>query len=73
VWRGVFGVPGMSKEAQAWWSKTLKTMVGTKTWKESLEKLQWLDAYAGPEDFTKFLADEQKSYQELMTTLGFAK
>jgi len=73
VWRGVLGVPGMSKEAQAWWSKTLKSMVGTKTWKESLEKLQWLDAYAGSEDFTKFLADEQKSYQELMTTLGFAK
>jgi putative tricarboxylic transport membrane protein len=73
VWRGVFGAPGMSKEAQAWWAKTLKTMVGTKTWKESLEKLQWLDAYAGAEDFTKFLADEQKSYQELMVTLGFAK
>ena len=73
VWRGVFGAPGMSKEAQAWWAKTLKSMVGTKTWKESLEKLQWLDAYAGAEDFTKFLADEQKSYQELMVTLGFAK
>ncbi len=73
VWRGVFGTPGMSKEAQAWWAKTLKTMVGTKTWKESLEKLQWLDAYAGAEDFAKFLADEQKSYQTLMTTLGFAK
>ncbi len=73
VWRGVFGAPGMSKDAQAWWAKTLKTMVGTKTWKESLEKLQWLDAYAGPEDFTKFLAAEQKSYQDLMVTLGFAK
>lgn len=73
VWRGVFGAPGMSKEAQAWWAKTLKTMVGSKTWKESLEKLQWLDAYAGAEDFATFLANEQKSYQELMTTLGFAK
>ncbi|MCX5734710.1 MAG: tripartite tricarboxylate transporter substrate binding protein [candidate division NC10 bacterium] len=73
VWRGVFGAPGMSKDAQAWWSKTLKTMVGTKTWKESLEKLQWVDAYAGPEDFAKFLGDEEKSYQSLMTTLGFAK
>ncbi len=73
VWRGVFGAPGMSKDAQAWWANTLKTMVGTKTWKESLEKLQWLDAYAGAEDFAKFLAAEEKSYQELMTTLGFAK
>ena len=73
VWRGVFGVPGMSKEAQAWWARTLKTMAGTKTWKESLEKLQWLDAYAGAEDFSTFLANEEKSYQTLMTTLGFAK
>ncbi len=73
VWRGVFGAPGMSKDAQAWWAKTIKTMVGTKTWKESLEKLQWVDAYADAEQFTRFLADEQKSYQELMVTLGFAK
>jgi len=73
VWRGVFGVPGMSKDAQAWWAKTLKTMVGTKTWKESLEKLQWVDVYAPAADFAKFLEGEQKSYQELMTALGFAK
>jgi putative tricarboxylic transport membrane protein len=73
VWRGVFGAPGMSKDAQAWWAKTIKTMVGTKTWKESLEKLQWVDAYADAEQFAKFLMDEQKSYQALMVTLGFAK
>lgn len=73
VWRGAFGAPGMSKEAQAWWAKTLKTMVGTKTWKESLEKLQWVDAYADAAEFTKFLAEEQKSYGDLMTDLGFAK
>ncbi len=73
VWRGAFGAPGMSKDAQAWWAKTLKTMVGTKTWKDSLEKLQWVDAYASAEEFTKFLVDEEKSYRELMTDLGFAK
>lgn len=73
VWRGVFGAPGMSKDAQAYWAKTLKTMVGTKTWKESLEKLQWVDAYAGAGDFAKFLTDEEKSYRELMTDLGFTK
>jgi len=50
VWRGIFGAPGMSKDAQTWWAKTLKTMVGTKTWKESLEKLQWVDAYADAKD-----------------------
>jgi len=73
VWRGVFGAPGMSKDAQTWLSKTLIAMVGTRTWKESLEKLQWVDAYAGAEEFTRFLGDEEKSYQDLMTDLGFAK
>jgi putative tricarboxylic transport membrane protein len=73
VWRGVFGAPGMSKEAQAYWGKTLKTMVGTKTWKDSLEKLQWVDAYAPAEEFARFLGDEERSYRELMTDLGFAK
>jgi putative tricarboxylic transport membrane protein len=73
VWRGAFGPPGMSKEAQAYWGKTLKTMVGTKTWKDSLEKLQWVDAYAPAEEFARFLADDEKSYRELMTDLGFAK
>jgi putative tricarboxylic transport membrane protein len=73
VWRGVFGAPGMSKEAQAYWAKTLKTMVGTKTWKESLEKLQWVPAYEDAAGFVKFLSDEEKSYRELMTDLGFTK
>jgi putative tricarboxylic transport membrane protein len=73
VWRGVFGAPGMSKDAQAWWGKTLKTVVGTKTWKDSLEKLQWVDAYAPAEEFGRFLAEEERSYRELMADLGFAK
>jgi putative tricarboxylic transport membrane protein len=63
----------MSKEAQAWWANTIKKMVGTKTWKESLEKLQWVPAYEDANGFAKFLTEEEKSYQELMTDLGFAK
>jgi putative tricarboxylic transport membrane protein len=73
VWRGIFGAPGMSKDAQDWWAKTLKTMVGTKTWKESLERLQWVDAYADAKEFANFLTDDYKSYQDLMVTLGFVK
>jgi tripartite-type tricarboxylate transporter receptor subunit TctC len=48
-------------------------MVGTKTWKESLEKLQWVDAYADAKEFANFLEDDYKSYQGLMVTLGFVK
>ena len=73
VWRGVFGPPGMSKEAQAFWAKTIKTMIGTKTWNESMAKLQWVTAYADADGFAKFLKEEEKTYLDLMTDLGFAK
>lgn len=73
VWRGVFGTPGMSKDAKDWWTATFKKMVTTPTWKDGLEKLQWVDAYAGPDDFAKFLTEEEASYKVLMTDLGFAK
>jgi putative tricarboxylic transport membrane protein len=73
VWRGVFGAPGMSAAAKDWWGKTLKTMVGTKTWKEQLVKLTWEDAYANGDEFAKFLDAEYKSYSELMVSLGLVK
>jgi putative tricarboxylic transport membrane protein len=73
VWRGVFGAPEMSKDAQAYWATTIKKMVATQTWKDQLTKLSWLDAYADSKEFTKFLADEEKSYKELMLDLGFVK
>ncbi len=73
VWRGIFGAPGMSADAKAWWGETLKRMVATKTWKDSLDKLQWVDAYSDADAFGKFLEDEFKSYKELMTDTGFIK
>jgi putative tricarboxylic transport membrane protein len=73
VWRGIFGTPGMSKEAQTWWVKTLKTMSETATWKDSLAKLQWTNAFAASDEFAAFLTDEYKSYQDLMKDLGLSK
>jgi putative tricarboxylic transport membrane protein len=73
VWRGVFGTPGMSKEAQEYWVKTLKTMTTTKSWADSVQKMQWVDAYGDSAAFTKFLAEEYKSYEDLMKNLGLSK
>ena len=63
----------MTNEAQAYWAKTLKAMTGTATWKDSLAKLQWVDAYADSDAFASFLVDEYKSYQDLMKDLGLSK
>lgn len=73
VWRGVFGASGLTKEAQDYWVKTLKKMTTTASWKDSLDKMQWVDAFADSAAFTKFLADENTSYAALMKDLGLAK
>ncbi len=73
IWRGVFGPADMSAQAKAYWKDTLKKMVGSATWKAQLEKLQWRDAYAESDEFTKFLDAETESYKGLMTELGFVK
>jgi putative tricarboxylic transport membrane protein len=73
VWRGIFGAPGMSPSAKKWWGDTLKKMVATQAWKDSLNKLQWVDAYTDGDTFAKFLADEEVSYKDLMTSTGFIK
>jgi putative tricarboxylic transport membrane protein len=73
IWRGVFGPANMSPEAKAYWDATIKKMVGSPTWKAQLEKLNWTDAYATGANFTSFLEEETKSYQALLTELGFAK
>lgn len=73
VWRGVFGPPAMSDAAKKYWDDQLKKMVASKSWKDSLTTLQWTDAYANGSDFAKFLDQENKSYADLMTDLGFAK
>ncbi|HET7838975.1 MAG TPA: tripartite tricarboxylate transporter substrate binding protein [Rectinemataceae bacterium] len=73
VWRGLFGTQGMSQEAKDWWAKSLKTMSQTATWKDSCDKLQWVNAYADSAAFAKFLTEEYNSYSALMKDLGLAK
>jgi putative tricarboxylic transport membrane protein len=73
VWRGIFGAPGMSADAKKYWADTLKKMSQSKTWKDSLDKLQWVDAYADADAFAKFLTEEEVSYKALMTATGFIK
>jgi putative tricarboxylic transport membrane protein len=72
-WRGVFAPPGISKEAVAYWDKTLGQMVKTEAWKKQLEKHGWFDAYADSATFGKDLDAESKIYADILTELGMAK
>jgi putative tricarboxylic transport membrane protein len=72
-WRGLFAPPGIPAAAVTYWDQTLSKMVKTDSWKKILDKYQWFDAYADSAEFRKELAEENKSYEQILTQLGMAK
>lgn len=72
IWRGVFGPAEMPDYAKKYWQDTLTKMSKTEGWKNVLKNYQWNDAL-DTSGFIKFLEDESKSYEQLLTELGMAK
>ncbi|MDA8410860.1 MAG: tripartite tricarboxylate transporter substrate binding protein [Treponema sp.] len=73
VWRGLFGAPGMSKEAQAYWAGTIKKMVATPTWKGFLDQFALGDGYMDQAAFAKFLDNEYATSKDLLTKIGLVR
>jgi putative tricarboxylic transport membrane protein len=72
-WRGLFAPPGIPAETVKFWDQTLAKMVKSDSWKKSLERHQWFDAYADSVTFRKDLEQENKVYEQILTQLGMAK
>ncbi|WP_375748217.1 Bug family tripartite tricarboxylate transporter substrate binding protein [Vibrio sp. HN007] len=71
-WRGLFGPKDMPEYAVTFWNKTLKEMAETQEWSEARTRNGWDDAYQNSEDFTKFLAQTNEQYKEILNEV-FAK
>ncbi|PGS55813.1 tripartite tricarboxylate transporter substrate binding protein [Bacillus sp. AFS041924] len=73
IWRGVFGPEKMSKDAYAYWEKTISKLVETDEWKEEVEKQGWQPEYKNGEEFKSFLAEQETQVQDLLKALGMSK
>ncbi|GLO63469.1 tricarboxylic transport TctC [Vibrio sp. MACH09] len=65
-WRGLFGPKDMPEYAVTFWNKTLKEMTETQEWSEARTRNGWDDAYQNSEEFTKFLAQTNEQYKEIL-------
>jgi len=72
-WRGLIAAPGLSAEQIAYWDGVFSKMVQTKTWKEQIANLGWSNFYQDSATHTKYLADQTKIFDELLTTVGLKK
>lgn len=73
IWRGVFGPEKMSKEAKAYWEKSLEKLANSPEWKKEVEKQGWDLDYKNGEDFKKFLEEQDGQVQQLLEALGMQK
>ncbi|KUK42362.1 MAG: Putative lipoprotein [Thermovirga lienii] len=72
-WRGIMAAPGLSDEQVAFWDSTLKKMVESKTWKESLKNLGWDQFYQNAAEYKAYLEEQEKEIKDLLTRVGLIK
>ena len=72
-WRGVVGPKGLSPAQIAYWDATFSALVKTPEWLQTLQKNQWEHEYLGSAGTFKFLREEYKELEVLLTELGDAK
>ena len=72
-WRSVVGPRNLSAAQVAWWDQALAAMVKTAEWQEAVRANQWEDEYVNSASTVKFMRDEYKELEALLTELGDAK
>ena len=72
-WRAVVGRKMMPPAQIAYWDQALGAMVKTPEWQDAARKHQWEDDYLNSAGTLKFMQDEYKHLETLLTELGDAK
>jgi hypothetical protein len=68
-WRAVVAPPGLSRGQRAALVALLDRMVRTATWRNTLTRFGWTDAFLSGDDFETFLDDERVRIGRIVTRL----
>jgi len=71
--RGIFGAPGMPKEAVDWYVAFLKKVTETPEWKKYMEDGALKPAFAAGAEYVKWVEENEQLHKELMTKGGLLK
>ena len=68
--RGIFGPPGMSKDAVQWYQSMLQKVIATPEFQDFLEKGAFKQSWLTGPEFVKWLEGAEKLHKKLMTEGG---
>jgi putative tricarboxylic transport membrane protein len=71
-WRGVVGAQGMSADARQIWLARFDQLSVSDTWKQTLERQGWEDAYLSGDAFATFLESEKSKWKAILKDVGLA-
>ena len=69
-WRSLVAPPGISAADRARIETTLRAMVQSATWRESLARYRWLDRYLDGDAFARFVDAEEARVRSILKKLG---
>ncbi|SIO84492.1 tripartite tricarboxylate transporter substrate binding protein [Nocardiopsis sp. JB363] len=69
-WRGIVAAPGISEEEQAELLEITEEMYQAPSWQEAIDRNRWDPSWAGPEEFSDFITEEETRIRALMIDLG---
>ena len=72
-WRAVVGPKTMPAAHAHYWDQTLGAMVKSPEWREAMRKNYWEDDYLNSAGALKFMQEEYRQLEALLTELGDAK
>jgi putative tricarboxylic transport membrane protein len=73
TWRGLMAQKHATDAEKKELSSAIEKMVATPTWKSTLEKQGWLDAYQSSQGFGAFLKEQQAMMKSALGELGVLK
>ena len=71
--RGVNGTAEMKPETVKYWEDAFKKVTQAPAWKKYLEDNYITDTYMNSADFSKYLAEQEVMYKEILTEMGVIK
>lgn len=71
--RGIFGAPGLPKEAQQWYVELLKKVTETPEWQDFTDKGGLKRAFLAGPDFVAWLEEAEALHRDLMAKGGLLK
>jgi putative tricarboxylic transport membrane protein len=72
-WRSVVGPKGLSPAQIAYWDSTLGAFAKWPEWQQAIRNNQWEDDYLNSAQTVKFMQQEYKDLEALLTELGDAR